>query len=84
MIKNKFFQQVEEKESIGASPEELKSLLGSGRSRKGMFEGDVDEGELEIGQIAALINEIRPAAEIVKKIVAEFLDAREKLNSIIL
>jgi len=84
MIKNKFFQQVEEKESVGASPDELRSLLGAGRSRKGMFEGDVEEGELEIGQIAALINEIKPAGEIVKEIVAEFMEAKEKLNSLIL
>src|SRR5690606_6297315 len=64
MIKNKFFQAVQEAESRGASKEELSSLLGRGRSRLGMFEGDLEEGELEIGQVAAAFNQIQTASEI--------------------
>jgi enoyl-[acyl-carrier protein] reductase II len=82
LIKNKFFNEVEAKQSSGASPEELLNLLGSGRSRKGMFEGDLEEGELEIGQNAALIDEIKPAADIMNEIVSEFMAAKESLNNI--
>jgi enoyl-[acyl-carrier protein] reductase II len=82
LIKNKFFNEVEAKQSSGATPDELLNLLGSGRSRKGMFEGDLEEGELEIGQNAALIDEIKPAAEIVNEIVSEFMAAKESLNNI--
>jgi enoyl-[acyl-carrier protein] reductase II len=82
LIRNKFFNEVEAKQSAGASPEELLNLLGSGRSRKGMFEGDLEEGELEIGQNAALIDEIKPAAEIVNDIVSEFIAAKDDLNNI--
>ncbi|MER3498921.1 MAG: nitronate monooxygenase [Chitinophagaceae bacterium] len=72
LIKNKFYQQVNEAELRGATVEELKQLLGRSRAKKGMFEGDLDEGELEIGQGSALLNDILPAAEIVKKIWHEF------------
>ncbi len=82
LIRNKFFNEVEAKQSSGASPEELLNLLGSGRARKGMFEGDLEEGELEIGQNAALINEIKPAADIVNEIVSEFMAANESLHNI--
>jgi enoyl-[acyl-carrier protein] reductase II len=82
MIKNKFYFEVEQKENEGASPEQLKELLGHGRSRKGMFEGDMDEGELEIGQISGLIKEIKPAAEIVEEIMNEFNKAKEELLKI--
>lgn len=82
LIRNKFLNEVEAKQSSGASPEELLNLLGSGRSRKGMFEGDLEEGELEIGQNAALIDEIKPAADIVNEIVSEFMAAKESLNNI--
>ncbi len=80
MIKNKFFQEIEEKQSAGVSAQELLNLLGSGRSRKGMFEGDLDEGELEIGQVAALIHQIKPATEILNEIIAEFLEAKNTLS----
>ena len=73
LLKNKFFLQIEEAEKRGASEEELKQILGQARSKKGMFEGDLDEGELEIGQVSALINDILPAADIVKNIWKEFL-----------
>ncbi|PJJ76678.1 enoyl-[acyl-carrier protein] reductase II [Thermoflavifilum aggregans] len=72
LLKNSFFQQVQEAENRCASVEELKSLLGRGRAKKGMFEGDLENGELEIGQICALVREIKPAAEVVKEIWEEF------------
>jgi len=72
LLKNKFFQQVQEAEGRGASIEELQQLLGRARAKKGMFEGDLDEGELEIGQVSALIKDIKPAAAIVEEIWQEF------------
>lgn len=74
MIRNHFFQQVSDAENKGATPEELKKILGSGRAKRGMFEGDLDEGELEIGQVSALVNDILPAGEIVKKVWQEFTE----------
>src|SRR5690349_14993745 len=68
LIKNKFFQQVQEAELRGAKVEELRELLGVRRSKKGMFEGDLDEGELEIGQVAAAIKSVKPAAGILHEI----------------
>lgn len=79
LIKNKFFKQVEEAELRGANVEELKTLLGRARAKKGMFEGDLDEGELEIGQVAAAIRNISPAAEILKEIWTEYLDCKKAL-----
>ncbi len=75
MIKNKFFEQVQAAENSGASVEELQQLLGRGRSKKGMFEGNLDEGELEIGQVSALVKEIKPAAVILKEIWTDFQNA---------
>jgi enoyl-[acyl-carrier protein] reductase II len=72
LIKNAFYEKVKAAEEQGASEEELKNILGRGRSKKGMFEGDLDEGELEIGQVSALIKEIKPAAEVVKEFMEEF------------
>lgn len=72
LVKNEFYQKVESAYDSCASVEELKTLLGRGRAKKGMFEGDLVEGELEIGQISGLISEIKPAAEVVKEIVNEF------------
>lgn len=79
LIRNKFQQQTEEFERRGASPEELCELLGRGRARLGMFEGDADEGELEIGQVSALIDEIKPAAQILSEMMEEFDSARDEL-----
>ena len=59
-------------ESAGASSEELIQILGKGRSKKGMFEGDLEEGELEIGQVSSMINDIMPAGSIVEEIMREF------------
>jgi enoyl-[acyl-carrier protein] reductase II len=77
LIKNDFYHKVEKAYQEGATPDELKILLGRGRAKKGMFEGDLIEGELEIGQISGLIKEIKPAAEVVKEIISEY---REALN----
>jgi enoyl-[acyl-carrier protein] reductase II len=77
MIKNKFFEQVQVAENSGASVEELQKLLGRGRSKKGMFEGNLDEGELEIGQVSALVKEIKPAADILREIWTGFQNALE-------
>lgn len=75
LLKNSFFEQVQEAENGGAARDTLKELLGKGRARRGMFEGDLQEGELEIGQVSALIRDILPAASIVKNIYREFEEA---------
>lgn len=72
LIKNPFYHSVFEAENNGASSEQLNELLGRARAKKGMFEGDLVEGELEIGQVSALINEIKPAAEVVYEIWQSF------------
>jgi enoyl-[acyl-carrier protein] reductase II len=75
LLKNGFSRQVMEAEHRGAGIEELKQLLASGRAKKGMFEGNLEEGELEIGQVSALVREILPAADIVAGIWVEFEEA---------
>jgi len=82
LVKNEFFQKVSEAYQNHASPSELANLLGKGRAKKGMFEGDLVEGELEIGQISGLIHEIKPAAEIVCEIIEEFKDSQKTMSSI--
>ncbi len=72
LLKNNFFLQVQEAEKKCASVNELQQLLGKGRAKLGMFEGDLDEGELEIGQVSALIKNIKPAADIVHEMYKEF------------
>lgn len=72
LIKNKFFYEVQSAEAKCASNEEMAQLLGRARAKRGMFEGDLDEGELEIGQVSGLINEIKPAADIVQEIWNDF------------
>lgn len=79
LIKNKFFDQVQEAESRGGSREELAQLLGRARAKKGMFEGNLDEGELEIGQVSALIKAIQPAGQILKEIWEEFVVAKKQI-----
>lgn len=71
LIKNEFFRQVEEAESRGASADELKEILGKGRAKKGIFEGDMTEGELEIGQATSLIHKIETVAEVMKELITE-------------
>jgi len=75
MMKNKFFEEVSQAELRGATIDELKAILGRARAKKGMFEGNLDEGELEIGQGSALLRDILPAAEIVKNVWQEFEEA---------
>jgi len=81
MVKNKFYKMVQEAEDRGAQPEELKNILGRARAKKGMFEGDLEEGELEIGQVSALIKEIKPVKEIVEEIVAEYEEAKRNITA---
>jgi enoyl-[acyl-carrier protein] reductase II len=79
LIKNPFYQKVQEAYSKGATKEDLIAILGRARAKKGMFEGDLIEGELEIGQISGLIHEVKPAAEIVKEIIEEYNRASKTL-----
>ena len=83
LIKNKFYKEVEAAEIHGATIDELKALLGRARAKRGMFEGDLEDGELEVGQIAAFIREIKPAGEIVKDVWKEFLEAKERLCRVV-
>jgi enoyl-[acyl-carrier protein] reductase II len=80
LIKNKFAETIDKAESEGKSVEFLKEILGHRRAKLGMFEGDLDEGELEIGQIASLINEIKPVKEIVDEIIKEYRLTLEQIN----
>jgi len=79
LIKNEFYNSIEKAEHQGATQDELKVILGRARAKKGMFEGDLDEGELEVGQVSAFVKDIQPAGEIVDKVWKEFLVAKEKL-----
>ena len=82
LIKNKFFDEVIQAEQSGASIEELKNLLGKARAKKGMFEGDLIDGELEIGQVSASINEIKSAAEVVNEIYSDFKSVIKKISQL--
>jgi enoyl-[acyl-carrier protein] reductase II len=82
LIRNSFFQKVRQMEDSGASQDKLLELLGKGRAKLGMFEGDTEEGELEIGQVAALIDQIKPARAIIEEMVAEYNSARSEILSI--
>ena len=79
LIKNEFFRRVEEAENRGASAEEMKEILGFGRAKKGIFEGDLDEGELEIGQVAYLVRDIPTVQEVFDSLMAEY---RERLDGL--
>ena len=80
LLKNAFYQQVIQAYEDGATIEVLKTLLGRGRAKKGMFEGDLVNGELEIGQVSALIHELKPAADIVLEIISDFKKAKNRIN----
>jgi len=82
MIKNKFYQEVQDLYRSSPTVEELKALLGRGRSKRGMFEGDLDDGELESGQIAGLIHDIKPVSLIVNDLMREFEEAKSKVNNL--
>jgi enoyl-[acyl-carrier protein] reductase II len=81
LLRNKFFDDLRAMEESGASTEELVKFLGKGRSKRGMFEGDMDNGELEVGQVAAMIHAIRPAGEIVKELMDEFRQALSETDN---
>ncbi len=82
LIKNKFFNDIQEAYANCASTEDLKTLLGRARAKRGMFEGDLVEGELEIGQIAGLIHDILPVETIIGNVIAEFNSAKVSVNEI--
>jgi enoyl-[acyl-carrier protein] reductase II len=79
LLKNEFYRRIEAAESRGADTEELKEILGRARAKKGMFEGDLNEGELEIGQVSSLLDDILPAKTIVQNLLAEYA---ERLNAL--
>ena len=80
LIKNKFYQEVQQLYTQCPTPADLKKLLGRARAKKGMFEGDLDNGELEIGQIAGLIHSIKPAQDILQEIITDYDNARTALS----
>jgi enoyl-[acyl-carrier protein] reductase II len=82
LLKNKFSQDVIDLYKSNPTKEDLKGLLGRARAKKGMFEGDLVEGELEIGQIAGLIHQIKPAAQIVEEMISEFNLAKSEINNL--
>jgi len=82
LVKNKFFNDVQRLYENNPTKEELKDLLGRARAKKGMFEGDLDEGELEIGQIAGLIDEIKPAKMVLQEIIDEFNEVKGLINKL--
>jgi len=79
LLRNRFSEAVEAAETRGATAEELKELLGRARAKKGMFEGDMEEGELEIGQVAAAVRSIQPAGDIVRQVWEEFRQAQRRI-----
>ena len=82
LIKNKFFHDIVDLYTQSPSAEDLKTLLGRARAKRGMFEGDLIEGELEIGQISGLIHDVKPVSDIIDSVVSEFKLAQKELNAI--
>jgi enoyl-[acyl-carrier protein] reductase II len=82
LIKNKFYNDIQQAYANCASVDELKVLLGRARAKRGMFEGDLEEGELEIGQISGLINSIKPAKEIINEIITEFEIVKQEFTNL--
>ena len=82
LLNNEFYQKVVEAENRGDSIEELKELLGRGRAKRGMFEGNLQEGELEIGQVSSMINEIKPVKEIIDEIISDFKIEKGRISKI--
>ncbi|WP_299007871.1 nitronate monooxygenase [uncultured Tenacibaculum sp.] len=78
LVKNKFYQEVQELYQQNPTIEDLKELLGRARAKRGMFEGNLDDGELEIGQVAGLIHEIKPAKEVLEAIIAEYKQVKKE------
>ena len=82
LMKNKFYKHIQDAYANNATIEDLKNLLGRGRAKKGMFEGDLEEGELEVGQVSAMIDTIMPVADIIDEIVEEFDLERNRVSSL--
>jgi enoyl-[acyl-carrier protein] reductase II len=82
LLKNKFYSELQELYKTTPTQEQLKDLLGRGRAKKGMFEGDLENGELEIGQVAGLIHDIKPVAEIVEHMIQEFNEAKRRISNL--
>ncbi|WP_299314062.1 nitronate monooxygenase [uncultured Aquimarina sp.] len=82
LLKNKFYQDVAELYTKGPTVEELKTLLGRARAKRGMFEGDLEEGELEIGQVSGLIHEIKPVVKIIEDLITDFQSIKQKMNEV--
>jgi len=82
LVKNKFYNDLQELYKTSPTPEQLKELLGRARAKRGMFEGDLEDGELEIGQIAGLIHDVKPVAEIVEDMVSEFKEAKQNVSAL--
>ncbi|MBF8150938.1 nitronate monooxygenase [Winogradskyella sp. F6397] len=80
LVKNKFFNDIQDLYKTSPTPDQLKELLGRARAKRGMFEGDLEDGELEIGQIAGLIHDVKPVTEIVEDMVNEFEDAKKTMS----
>lgn len=81
LLKNKFYEDVKAAEERGASKEEIAELLGKGRAKRGIFEGDLEEGELEIGQIASAVNRTETAGEIIKDIIREYNEIKNRISN---
>ena len=82
LMRNKFYEEVQQAYAHCASPEELRTVLGRARAKRGMFEGDLEQGELEIGQVGAALSDVLPAAAIVDKVMKEFEEARSRMASL--
>ena len=82
LLKNEFAEIVAQAEADGANSEKLKEILGRARAKLGMFEGNMDEGELEIGQVSAMLNEIKPAAQILNEIWTAFLHEKKRIENL--
>ena len=80
LIKNSLYEKVAEAEDNGASPDRLRQILGHAASKRGIFEGDIQEGELEIGQIATAVKDIKRAADIIRSLINEYSDAKKNIS----
>lgn len=81
LVKNKFFEQIQEAQIKGASVDDLRIMLGRGRAKKGMFEGDLDEGELEIGQVSAMITQLQTVNEVMQQIITEYNQRLQQIQN---
>ncbi len=82
MVKNDLYCRIMQAESEGAAVEDLRRILGQAASKRGIFEGDIDNGELEIGQIASAVKQIRPVSEVMRQLTEEFAEAKKRLTDL--